>query len=517
MSAPARPLVPPLRGADRARPGVGRGVLLALLLVTAGFLGLFMDATTLVMALGLCNIAVVVFLLLKRDITWGFLFYLTTVIFFQTGFWIRLHSFPDLYPGRVSSILLFLVFLIQIIVGMRKVPPLGVIEKSMVVFVVLMFISIITTGQRPAWLLLMRGYIYPFLFFYFARAVVNREDQLKLVFAYLVTVGIYFAVMGIFEKLKWYALVWPRFIVDATVAEHGLMRLGFRVRGIFLQPAVLGTVMTMGFFPAWHWLNQRKGIVVMVIRIVLLLTTPATLFFTETRSVYLGFLFALIIASVWGRGLRVVSIGILLAGATGAFLNWDNLGTQDRNKGGLATMNTIQYRVELAYETAEIFVDHPFFGVGFQNFDEAAIRYRKPRDVPVIGHVDIGVGGQSISHNILETIVAEQGAAGLVPFVLVFVLVILRSLRAYHALPRQGLISKDYVVCVWCGIAAYLTNAMFLEMRYFEYVNVLFFFLLGAMVGMQEAVEADRMQLDVPVEAAPVSPWAGTVAVGGRA
>lgn len=516
MSTSTRPETPAtLRPATRAP--LGRGAVLVAGLAIASLLGLFMNASILVMALGLLNIAMLVYLLLRRDITWGFLFYLTTVIFFQTGFWIRLPAFPDLYPARVSSILLFLVFLIQILVGMRRVPAPGAIEKSMIVFLVLMFISIVSTGQKPAWLLLMRGYIYPFLFFYFARAVVNREDQLKLVFGYLSLVGIYFALTGIFEKFRWDALVFPHFIVDPTVADYGLTRLGFRVRGIFLQPAILGLVMTMGFFPAWHFLRHRKGMLPIATRLVLLLATPATLFFTETRSVYLGFLVSLVIAAVWSRGVRVVSIGIILAGALAAFLNWNNLGSEDRSRGGLATMNTIHYRIELAYEAAEIFVDHPFFGVGFMNFDEAALRYRKPRDVPVFGHIDVGVGGQAVSHNILQTIIAEQGAMGLIPYLMIWALVFARSLQAYRALPRDGIVSKDYVVCVWCGMAAYLTNSMFLEMRYFEYVNVLFFFLIGAMVGMQEALEADLQRTGAPRRVAREPRWARSAVAGGPA
>ena len=286
--APATPAAPARvdRATRRASAlNASRMALLIAAVAVLGIAGLFMDVTIFIMALGLCNIALVVFLLLRKDLTWGFLFYLTTVIFFQTGFWIRLPGFPDLYPARVSSILLFLAFLIQMLMSMRKVPPLGLIEKSMIVFLVLMFVSIISLGQKPAWLLLMRGYIYPFIFFYFARAVVNRERQLKLVFGYLTLVGIYFAVTGIFEQLRWYEFIWPRFIVDPTVADHGLSRLGVRVRGIFLQPAILGLVMVIGFFPAWHYLRQLRGILPMTTRIVLLITTPVTIFFTETRSV----------------------------------------------------------------------------------------------------------------------------------------------------------------------------------------------------------------------------------------
>jgi O-antigen ligase len=477
-----------------------RLAVLVALIAVLGIAGLFMDVTIFIMALGLCNIALVVFLLLRKDLTWGFLFYLTTVIFFQTGFWIRLPGFPDLYPARVSSILLFLAFLIQMLMSMRKVPPLGLIEKSMIVFLVLMFVSIISLGQKPAWLLLMRGYIYPFIFFYFARAVVNRERQLKLVFGYLTLVGIYFAFTGIFEQLRWYEFVWPRFIADPTVADHGLSRLGVRVR-IFLQPAILGLVMVIGPRPT----TSACGIMPMTTRIVLLITTPVTIFFTETRSVYLALLLSLIIAAIWSRGMRVLSIGMILAGAVAAFLNWDNLMSEDRSKGGMGTMNTVHYRIELMYETAEMFMDHPFFGVGFMNFQEAAVRYRKPRDVPIFGHIDVGSGGQAVSHNMLVTIIAEQGAMG--PSSSRVRAVLIRSARVPDA-PRRS--DPGYVVCVGAH-RRYLANAMFwrcaTSMR-----QRLFFFLIGAMVGMQETprpIAGSRRRAATPARAGNALPPAG--------
>lgn len=466
--------------------GWGRWIALGLLGAISFVAGASMDVSILVVALGLLNIAVLVFLLLRRDITWGFLFYLTSVIFFQTGFWIRLPAFPDLYPARVASILLYLVFITQILLGMRKVPKFGRIEYMMVIFLAILFISVVTSGQKPRWMLLMRGYVYPFLFYYFARAVINQERQIKLVLGYLAIIGIYFGVMGIFEKMHWYELVFPKFIVDPTVRAEGLMRLGFRVRGIFLQPAILGCVMTMGFFAAWYSLSRTKGMMAQITRLTLLLVTPPTIFFTQTRSVYTGFLGALIIGAIWSRMLRPMCVGLILAGMVGVFLNWDNIGSEDRDKGGLATMNTIDYRVALLYEAAEVFMDHPFFGCGFMNFSTIAYEYRKPRDVPFFGHIDLGLGGQAVPHNIFLTVIAEQGLLGIVPYFLIYFFLWRNSVKAYRTLPKEGLVSRDFVVCVWCAIAAYFINAMLLEMRYFEYVNVLFFFLMGSMVGMYE-------------------------------
>jgi O-antigen ligase len=335
-------------------------------------------------------------------------------------------------------------------------------------------------------MLLMRGYVYPFMFYFFARSVINQERQVKLVLAYLAVIGIYFGVMGIFEKLHWYGLVFPRFIVDPTVRAEGLMRLGFRVRGIFLHPAILGCVMTMGFFAAWYSLSRTKGMAAQITRLVLLLVTPPTIFFTQTRSVYAGFLGALIIGAIWSRMLRPLCVGLILAGMVGVFLNWDNIGSEDRDKGGLATTNTIDYRIALLYEGAEVFMDHPFFGCGFMNFGDVAVEYRKPRDVPFFGHIDLGLGLEAVPHNIFLTVIAEQGLLGIVPYFLIYFFIWRVSVTAYRTLPKEGLVSRDFVVCVWCAIAAYFINAMLLEMRYFEYVNVLFFFLIGSMVGMYE-------------------------------
>jgi O-antigen ligase len=131
-------------------------------------------------------------------------------------------------------------------------------------------------------------------------------------------------------------------------------------------------------------------------------------------------------------------------------------------------------------------LDYPLFGCGVKNFEEIAKKYRKPRDVPYFGLIDIGVSHGSYSHNVFLTILAEQGALGIIPFALIFVLIFHSTQRAYRVLPRDGLVSRDLVVCGWAAMAAYFANAFLIEMRQFEYINVLLFFLLGIIVGAQD-------------------------------
>lgn len=468
-----------------------RAIWISILVVVALLIGAVTDIAGLITGLGLLNVAVLIVLLLRRDIAWGFLFYLTALVFFQTGFWFRLPGFPDLYPARVASTLLYVVFIAQLVLGMRKVPRFSGIEKAMLAFLIVLASSVVTSGMQPRWQLLLGGYFYPFLFYYFARAVMSREKQIKIVMSYLVLLGIYLGVMGIFEKLKWYELVYPKFIVDPTRGE-GLAKLGYRVRGIFLQPAVLGTVMTMAFFAGLLYLQRLRTIAARVTHVILVLVTLPTIYFTQTRSIYAGFFAGLVVAAVFSPRLRRVAVGMILAGMVGLFLNWGNLGKEDRDVGGLGNMQTVEARIELAYEAGEIFMDQPFFGCGWMNFPEVAPLHRRPRDVPFYGHVDRGTGGGYVLHNMLITVAAEQGLLGLVPYLLMYFLILRVSIRAYREMPTEGFVSRDFVVCVWCAMACYFINAMSLEFRYFEYPNVLYFFLMGSMVGMYERHVARR-------------------------
>ena len=68
---------------------------------------------------------------------------------------------------------------------------------------------------------------------------------------------------------------------------------------------------------------------------------------------------------------------------------------------------------------------------------------------------------------------------GLIFTVPLFLLSMLRRARKIH----DDAIDHDFVVVVWAIFVCYLTNAMFMEPRFYEFMNVLPFLMAGIVVG----------------------------------
>jgi O-antigen ligase len=84
-------------------------------------------------------------------------------------------------------------------------------------------------------------------------------------------------------------------------------------------------------------------------------------------------------------------------------------------------------------------------------------------------------------HNHFLNTMTELGLMGLVPQLLIFYFLfrVLYKARNIH----DSVIDHDFVVVVWAILAEYLTNAMFMEPRYYGFMNALPFLLAGVVVG----------------------------------
>jgi O-antigen ligase len=122
--------------------------------------------------------------------------------------------------------------------------------------------------------------------------------------------------------------------------------------------------------------------------------------------------------------------------------------------------------------------DHLATGVGF---------YRLQTEL-----VNAGLASHYSSHNTPLTLWAELGLLGFIPYLLIFILLLVKSGKAYW----QFSWARIRIGGLWGITAAYVILLLAVEMRLTIYSNVLFFTLWGLMLEMIQRESIVRPQQD---------------------
>jgi len=138
-------------------------------------------------------------------------------------------------------------------------------------------------------------------------------------------------------------------------------------------------------------------------------------------------------------------------------------------------------RLNLYVVYVNMFISNPIFGVGFLKFSDNAPDY----------FADIDMGGVPFQytelkeHDTFAGILAEMGLVGITFILIIYSSILIASIRLYKNLRAHNPEAKPIVIIFWGCMAAYLVNAVFIEMRYFEFVNSIFFIFAGIIYGWQ--------------------------------
>jgi O-antigen ligase len=427
------------------------------------------------------NMMMITYLVLLRNMTWGVLIYLYALVFLNMYWRITIPGrLPDLDIPRMTFAFVWLIFLLEMALGNRRLLPRTNIEAAMLAVLGAILYSMFFIGQLQIRIFL-NGFAIPYAMFVLAKnVVVNRKDLNKMVYWFAIPLSLYFPLNNFFEYFKIHSLVFPRYILSPTVAGMAV-HWGERTIGVFLQPAVTGMVMTSTFLLSLYALSRCRGYVPRFMAWVLVAITPPAVFVILTRSVYLGFAIALIILLLFSKRLKVYALVILLGASFAVMAKWSDVKSEKREAGGLATSHTARGRLVLLQASFKMFADHPFIGVGFHDFEEHSLPYVRQVHTTILGVREPWQGKNLKQHNHFLNTMTELGLMGLVPQLLMyfFLLRILRRARKIH----DDTVNHDFVVVVWAIFAVYLTNSMFMEPRFFECMNVLPFLLGGIVVG----------------------------------
>lgn len=440
----------------------------------------------------LSNVLILAYLLLIKNMVYGTLIYLYSLTFFNFYWRVVLPGhWPDLDIPRLVFVFIWLVFLMELTLGDRAMLPRTKVEPMMLAVVAAVIISMLTNGKVHIRQLL-NGYAIPYAMFIIAKNVfTTRRNVDRFIFWLGVPMAVYFPVNAMFEHYRMTQFVFPRYILSPQIGSWTLF-WGERGMGAFLHPSATGMATVWMFLLGLHGLSKLKGLFPRLVSLLITVLTPVAVFFTYTRAVYLGFFSSLVVVLLFSRRLRIFAIVVIVATALSILGNWESVTTEDRSAGGLATKHTVAGRLVLVQASMAMFVDHPFFGVGFQNFQEAAEPYIRQIRSTLLGYREAWLGKEVNQHNHFLNILTEIGLMGFIPLVLVYfyTLRILFKARSMDS----SIYDHDFLVVTWGVFACYMANAMFMEPRFFEFTNVMPFLLAGIIAG-----EWQRQRLGQPV------------------
>ena len=358
-------------------------------------------------------------LLARGSLVAGCLTYLVLTSCFGVHFFSFDVAGTTLSIDRLFVVALAGAYLVQWRLG--KTDPKPITKTDLVLFGLLgVFVASAIThdwrttgkGEVPVVQHLINGYFIPLALYWIARQARHNEQSLTLPLAALACFGVYLALIGLLEAGGQWALVFPQYIADSAVGLH----FG-RSRGPMVQSVSYGLYLATCLMCTWLWREQLRAKWQWLVWLLLPLY-PAALFFTKTRSVWLGTAAGfLIVLSLTLRGkLRVTVIGSLVAAALlVSVLGVDSILGLKREGTVEDTHRSTSMRGAFTYVSWEMFQDKPLFGFGFGQFAREKKAYLADRSVDL----RLEEIRDYVHHNTFLSVLTETGLVGLSLLVLV--------------------------------------------------------------------------------------------------
>jgi O-antigen ligase len=432
-------------------------------------------------AIVLTNALMIAYLFLLKKMTYGLILYFYALVFLNFYWRIPLTGkLPDLDVPRIIFLFFWIVFLVEVGLGNRRLLPRTAAELAMLATVGAIVFSMFQYSVLRIRLLL-NGFAIPYAMFMLSKnAFVTRDDLKKFLYFAAVPLSVYFPVNHFFERLGMTKFVFPRYILSAELGGRTIFA-GQRTIGAFLQPVATGFALICMFILSLYALSKLKGFLPRLAMGILCMMTPLAVFVIYTRSVYLGFFIAMTILAVFGKRLRTYAIVIIVITVLAVMANWENVTTANREAGGLAAKTSALGRLVLLETSLRMFMDHPFTGVGFEQYEVHRLPYVRQVRTTLLGARESWMGKNVKQHNQFLLLLTELGLMGFVPLCLVyyFILRLLWKARKIH----DDTYDYEFVVVVWAILAEYLTNIMFMNPAFYEFLNVMPMVLAGIVIG----------------------------------
>jgi O-antigen ligase len=324
---------------------------------------------------------------------------------------------------------------------------------------------------------ILSGTVLPFVAFVVARALIRDTGRIRLLLFTLLLLSAYSAVVSIMQFSGPFELVWPRFIVDAPNYPE-------RANGIFNQPVVNGLVMVAGFIAAVLLAHERTlaRFPRVLAALVAVLCVPG-IYLTRTRAVWLVLAVGLVVCVIFARGRRT-GFALTLAGAA-LFVaaTWSTFTSTDRTSGGVASSSEVDDRFNAIATSLWAIQREPLVGWGIGRFTQVNTYHHQKWEQ----RMDFMRGYSIASHENELGIATELGLIGLALWLAVLGLLGYALATALRRLaPIDGLSGLPLGLLALTVLGTWVVCGFTVDLRFFDFANLLVFLLVGAAVGNSE-------------------------------
>ena len=419
-----------------------------------------------------------------------------------SGDWSYLHI-----PGPVDRVVT-VAGILAVLIRSRVDPETPRIEGRRVhwLFVFLLLYAIgsaawsNTLGQHAAlYELLDRLGVFPFLLYLIAPAAFSTPHQRRILLIVLAVVGAYLGLISVFETIGPKSLVYPRYIVNPTIAAH----YPGRALGPFLEPGANGLAMFNGAVACALLLvdarlsRRVRGLLLAVIALSVL-----GIVLTLTRQVWVGAAAGALIAGLLYKPLRrYVPVGLLVAAVITGGLITLVPSVRHHLTARATTQQSLWDRYNSDDAALRMIESRPLLGFGWGQFPNVSPRYyHVARNYPLTSVKEV--------HNVVLSNFAELGFVGVVGWLVTLAIAMLGPL-----LRRGPPVLEPWKFAALAVAVAWFVQANFAPVSY-AYDNYIPWIFAGIAYGLRRTgVEAQTVMEETVVaptssEAVPVAPLA---------
>ncbi len=433
----------------------------------------------------------------------GFSFWLVLAPF--APFWnFDLHlgaGVPDLGLVRVGVLSVGFVLLAEIAAGRRRLPPLGMTEVGMVVFVggMLLATRMALKGMIFAMQTAFDAYVVPLAVYLFARILVDDEKRLRWMTNVLFFVVLYVAFIALHES--WTGEMW-----FYPWGRMGLYTRSLRrVTGLLGNPAYHATIMTVMLpLAIYRYVvapSRGKRVLYLGLVGVMLLTIA----FLYNRAGYLAALAVMSIMAVRFPRWRRLFLPTAVAGILALVLLWGRFTQTEFYLRRLQNQASVNARAQAMRAALDLWRESPIFGIGYPNFGTITLQR---------GYfVQIDDKWRPAPHNTFFGILSQAGLIAFAGFITMLAGMVREIVTRYRQL-REGVerrmtglwrstlgigttarAESGRAVVALASLVAYVIMILTVDADPAQFSNIVFYTLMGSILGYMAHTHARHAQV----------------------